>query len=214
MFPNHDEINVIKALSDALEIVEAGTRRLCSRDVDIAVADEIFEYILKELRKLNSSIAIRLEVAILDRVTERRLKEAATLLAYFKDPKFLSRVSKEHFVLEYASKTAIRNLIRDIYLRLFHSGPTDQIASETNQPQSDPTDEEPGTSAPPPKKSRDHELNAILEKNRQISIESREGVAKPKQSSSSVLEAIKTDMKYFESRGEMSPMLTQVMYMK
>ena len=84
LYPDPEEIKTIKQLVDALEIVEAGTRALCRRDVNLAVADEIFEYIIEELRKLNTPIALRLELAVEDRVAERRLKEAATLLAYLR----------------------------------------------------------------------------------------------------------------------------------
>ena len=41
MYPTPDEITLIKDLVDALEIVEAGTRLLCARDVNLAVADEV-----------------------------------------------------------------------------------------------------------------------------------------------------------------------------
>ena len=40
MYPDEQEIAAIKELVDALEIVEAGTRALCARDVNLATADE------------------------------------------------------------------------------------------------------------------------------------------------------------------------------
>ena len=41
MYPTEHEIDIIKDLVEALEIVEAGTRNICARDVNLAVADEV-----------------------------------------------------------------------------------------------------------------------------------------------------------------------------
>ena len=40
MFPTEEEIKVIKSISDALEIVEAGTTDLCSLKETLASADQ------------------------------------------------------------------------------------------------------------------------------------------------------------------------------
>ena len=40
MYPTPEEMDTIKELVEALEIVEAGTRALCARDVNLADADE------------------------------------------------------------------------------------------------------------------------------------------------------------------------------
>ena len=40
MYPDEDEIDMLLELVEALEILEAGTRILCSRDMDLARADE------------------------------------------------------------------------------------------------------------------------------------------------------------------------------
>ena len=42
MYPDEGEIAQIKELVEALEILEAGTRSLCSRDMDLAKADEVY----------------------------------------------------------------------------------------------------------------------------------------------------------------------------
>ena len=203
MYPSDEELDGIKALVDALEIVEAGTRRLCARDVDLAKADRIFEYILKELRLLDSRIAERLEAAVHERIIERRQKEASTLLAYLKDPTFLTRVSKGKLILDYANKTTIRTLAKDLYMRLF---PTE------NQPQGDNITEDV-VSPPPPKKSRSNDIEFMLEQDeqdQQKSVDNR--ASKAKHTSASILDAIKSDMKQFEARGERSTMLTKVKF--
>ena len=41
LFPDEHEINIIKGISDVLEIIEAGTRDLCGRKETLASADRV-----------------------------------------------------------------------------------------------------------------------------------------------------------------------------
>ena len=117
MFLDRHEVDLIESLIEPLDIIEACSRKLCSRDVNIAEADRIFEYELRELQKLKSDIGQRFAEEIEYRITERRLKTAATLLAYLENPMFQSSIKNP--TLEYANKTEIQRLARDVLLRLF-----------------------------------------------------------------------------------------------
>ena len=171
---------------------------------------------LSELRKLNSTLAHRLELAVDDRIHERRLKEASTLLAYLKDPEFLDRrttATGEPRILPYANRKEITNLARDIHVRLFHNRPAAQTQEATatgggqDNPEGNPSPlsmsftspGDHGGDPPPPKRSRSNEIWAILEKPKSG------GTRVPKPTSTSlstlVLNGIKNDMKFFESRG-------------
>ena len=119
MFPSDSEIKVIEDLIEPLDIIEACSRRLCSRDVNLAKADQIFEYELQALGKLETDIGKRFAEEIKYRITERRLTSVATLLAYLENPMFLSL--NKNLLLQYANKTEIQKLARDILMRLFPS---------------------------------------------------------------------------------------------
>ena len=41
LFPDQDELEVIKAMTDVLEILEVGTRDLCGRKETLASADRV-----------------------------------------------------------------------------------------------------------------------------------------------------------------------------
>ena len=183
---------------------------------------QIFEYIIEELRKLNTPIALRLELAVEDRVAERRLKEAATLLAYLKDPKFLDRLPQENKVLPYASKKEITTFARDLYIRLFHKEENPQ-AQRPNHLQGDPILEDQSEGEPPAKISRTQdsqeveisrtqELDARLEKNKRKSGERQGTMSGAGSVSTLILNALKTDMKKFEGMGlgHRSTMLAQI----
>ena len=119
MIPSQTEIDIIEELIEPLDIIEACTRLLCSRDVNLAKADQIFEYALRELHKLESDIGKRLCEEVEYRINERRQKTVATLLAYLENPMFLNH--NRNLKLEYASKTEIQKLAKEILLRLFPS---------------------------------------------------------------------------------------------
>ena len=61
MFPNEDEIKTLKDLVKALGIIEAASRRLCRREVNLAKADRIYEWMLKRLGELKSNVSERLK---------------------------------------------------------------------------------------------------------------------------------------------------------
>lgn len=222
MYPDEDEIDMLLELVEALEIVEAGTRILCSRDMDLARADEVFEYILSELRRLNSSIAHRLELAVEERIHERRLMEASTLLAYLKDPGFIDRKTTktgENKILPYANRKEITNLARDIHIRLFNNmadaqtrGATDTEGAQDN-PEGNPSpgdhgDDPPSPEsqadhAPPPKRSRSNEIWGILDKPKSTDnpVPTTTRGTTGSSLSTLVLNGLKNDMKIFEGKG-------------
>ena len=219
MYPDEDEIDMLLELVEALEILEAGTRILCSRDMDLARADEVFEYMLSELRKLSSSIAHRLELAVEERIHERRLMEASTLLAYLKDPGFIDRKTTktgENKILPYANRKEITNLARDIQIRLFNNmadaqrqGATDtegvQDNPEGNPSPGDHGDDPPSPEnhAPPPKRSRSNEIWGILDKPKSADtpVPTTTRGATASSLSTLVLNGLKNDMKIFEGKG-------------
>ena len=147
------------------------------------------------------------------------MKTAATLLAYLRNPKFLDDVKNGGKVLTYANRKDITNLARDIYIRLFHKEdpfPDENDADDRqNHPQGDPSNEEDhGDGAPPAKKSCAKKIWAVLEENKQKARENCETASATKasnaSSSTSILNDIKSDMKYFESRGQRSTMLAEI----
>ena len=64
LFPSHDEIKMITKLVKALGIVEACSRRLCSRDATLSIADQTFEFMIRELSQIDCPYARRLNGAI------------------------------------------------------------------------------------------------------------------------------------------------------
>ena len=166
---------------------------------------------IRELRQLNTSIAIRLEMAVMDRVKERRLKEAATLLAYLRDPKFIDNLPSPNKILSYANKKEVANLARDLYIRLFQKATPAQNQSDENQDhsQSDPTEEEQDE-APAPKRNRSKELYAQLQLSKQKAAESLGTMPMSGSVTAAVLNQIMKEMQLFEARGERGTMLAQI----
>ena len=184
---------------------------------------QIFEYVIGELRKLDTSTALRLEMAVEERCNERRLKDASTLLAYLRDPQFLdpSYPGFEERVLQYSEKKEITKFARDVYIRLFYKGAPLPSQADTedgqNHPQGDPNHNEPvdgaaAASPPPPKKSRVKELAEKLDRNKRRSTGNRGtlSTATPNSVATSVLNAIKNDMKDFEVRGQRPTRLADI----
>ena len=184
----------------------------------MSIIFQIFEYIIGELRKLNTPIAFRLETAVEERFTERRLKEAATLLAYLRDPRFLepSYPGYDDRVLDYSDKKEITKFAKDLYISAFYKGATPSAASQVdteggqNHPEGDPNHNEQEDGAPPPKRSRAKELAEKLDRNKRRSNENRGTMATPTAVSTSVLNAIKNDMKDFEVRGQRPTRLAEI----
>lgn len=163
---------------------------------------------------MNTAIAFRLETAVEDRFYERRLKEAATLVAYLRDPQFLdpSYPGSEDRVLQYADKKEITKLARDLYIQLFLKESPSRVdtADAQNHPQGDPNHNEQDDGAPPPKIARVKELAERLERNKRRSNENRGTMATPTSVSTSILNAIKNDMKDFEVRGQRPTRLAEI----
>ena len=164
-------------------------------------------------------------MAVEERINERRLKEAATALAYLRDPKFLDNLphSRPPKVLPYSTKKEIAGFMRDLYIRLFNKEENPH-AQRPNHPQGDlnqedqgegdPIQEDQNEGAPPAKRNRSKEIGAILEKKKYQSedlhcVVSAAGAGSV---STMILNALKTDMKKFESlgKGHRSTMLAQI----
>ena len=129
MFPSPEDIKIIEELVDPLDTIELCATRLCARDVNIAKADRIFEYMIRELRELKSDVGVRLCTEVEYRIYERRLKIPATLMAYLENPMFLIQKTPKK-LLTYATKVEIQNEAKDLLLRLFS-------AENNNDPGSD-----------------------------------------------------------------------------
>ena len=117
LFPTEDEIKTIKELVKALGIIETCSRRLCRREVNLAEADRIYEWVLMRLDELKSNASERLRNEVEYRILERRQKEVATLVAYLENPMFLDQKKKR--LLQYATKTEIQQVANDLLVRLY-----------------------------------------------------------------------------------------------
>ena len=126
MYPTDDEMKIIKELIQALGIIETASRRLCRREVNLAKADRIYEWMLRKLDELESNVSDRLRNEVGYRISERRPKKVATLLAYLENPMFLD-LTKDR-LLKYATKPEIKEMANDILLRLYPS----LISQQTN----------------------------------------------------------------------------------
>ena len=240
LFLDKEELDQIKGMVEALSIIECSSRMLCQRDCNLSEADQvlnsksmslfqkvtvmipfqIFELMIGDLRKLESLFAVRLLGCVEERIAERRLKVASTLLAYLEDPSFLGQ---DDLILEYASKYQITNLARDIYFRHYHipkpaAAETGGEGPSTNQERQNSPQENPDEPAvmpspskrsrpAPPKKTRSNEWRQKIKDKRAKSAE------KPKHSdhtSATLLTSIKNDMKEYERGGERPEKLNQV----
>ena len=169
---------------------------------------QIFELMIADLRKLDSSFAVRLLAQVEERIDERRLKVASTLLAYLEDPTFLEQV--DDLILQYSSKSLITSLARDIYFRLYHvpKPAEDETGGERqNPPEEDP--DEPDVVPTPPKKSRSNEWRQkIKDKRAKIGTQNRHS----DHTSGTLLTAIKNEIKEYEHGGKRPEKLHQVHY--
>jgi hypothetical protein len=101
LFPEQQTIDLLEEISNSLEIVEAGARALCRRDVNLLSADRIFEYMLSELEKESGQISEKLYTSLSFRIGQRRLENYIALLRYLSNPKDAER---ERQVLSYPNK--------------------------------------------------------------------------------------------------------------
>ena len=118
MFPTPAEIDHTKSLAEALKIIAFLTAKLGARDMNLAKADEIFEFALEQLDQLDSPISDDLYSHMKARIIERRLQHVATLLGYLQNPKFL--FGRRH-KLPYSNKAEITDEAVKLYTRLFDS---------------------------------------------------------------------------------------------
>ena len=119
MFLTNQEIEHAEDLTAALKIIAFLTAKLGARDMNLAKADRIFEFALRHLDQLDSTVAKDLRELMYERIEERRLKTIATLLAYLENPKFRLAAGREER-LPYSNKTEITEAAISVYTRLFH----------------------------------------------------------------------------------------------
>ena len=89
------------------------------RDANLLTSEGIFEFLLNELKNLNTEISLKLLYALEERIQERRQVELATLLLYLQNPQNISSSAKKSSVLSLASKTEIIKLSGKILSRIF-----------------------------------------------------------------------------------------------
>ena len=160
-----------------------------------------------ELRKLNkSAFALRLLYRIEDRIDERRLKVASTLLAYLEFPNFLDQ---DDLHLSYAGKFEMAKLARDIYLRLFHVPKPSEETGTTENDEQEPVENPDEPVAPtPPKRSRSNEQRERLA-NRRAKYQAQEDTFS-RHTSATLLTSIKNEMKDYEVMKKRPEKLDQV----
>ena len=176
----------------------------------IVYALQTFEWMIRELRKLDTEFGMALTASVEKRINERRLAGLSTLQAYLENPQFLDHTIGEPKLLEYANKTAITTLIKDIYMRLFmdeednEEGEEEDSDEENSQEGNSGTDAEMGPT--PPKRSRSNELREF----KAARTTTFTSATLRKSTSSRVLAAIKSEMKVFETNGKRPEMLDKV----
>ena len=129
MFPTDEEITYITELSEALQVMAYCSTQLGARDMNLARADQHYEFALNELDSLKSSISKRLHDNLYSRIVERRPKIYATLLAYLENRKFLDTRRNN---LTYSTKARIQAAAEELYVRLFVSQEDDMSCQQVN----------------------------------------------------------------------------------
>ena len=163
---------------------------------------QIFELMISDLRKLDSSFAVRLLAQVEERIDERRLKVASTLLAYLEDPTFLEQ---DDLILPYATKSQLTSLARDIYFRHHHvPKPVVEETERQDTPEENP--DEPEVVPTPPKKSRSNEWRQKIQDKRAKIGQHRHS----DHTSGTLLTAIKNEIKEYEHSGKRPEKLHQV----
>ena len=164
---------------------------------------------VKELRKLETNFGIDLAASVEYRINERRLAALSTLQAYLENPHFIAGSLDDPRVLTYANKTAITTLAKDIYIRLFGREDIDEEVIEENSHEGNSGSDADAT-PPPPKKSRSFDRSNDLRDFKATRTSGYTPAPIRTTSSSRVLAAIKSDMKYFEANGKRPEKLDQV----
>ena len=118
MFPTQSEIDHIKSVTEALKIIAFATAKLGAHDMNLAKADQIFEFAFIQLDQLTSEISTDLRMSMYRRIEERRLEDVTTLLAYLKNPRFLNNKPSK---LSYSTKAGITEMAISVYTRLFEN---------------------------------------------------------------------------------------------
>ena len=122
IFPTEAEIQHVKRVTDALDIIAFASTKLGARDVNLAKADQILEFALWQLDQLNTEFSKELRKNVFQRVTERRQKELSTLLGYLDNHKFLDRRTGARN-LPYSTKSKATETAESLYKRLFYKEP-------------------------------------------------------------------------------------------
>jgi hypothetical protein len=197
LFMTESELSLVTKLVEALEIVECGVRALCQRDMTLASADQIFEFMIRKLSAQNSDFAARLSIAVETRIMERRQVGLSTLQAYLDNSTFLDSVTDGETVLSYSTRNKISKIARNLFLCLFPSKDDDDFETVQENEETETEAAEVAEDAPLPKKSKSQELSEFLAKKKVA--ESGRG---PRNSAVEVLKTIKKEMGVYKATGK------------
>lgn len=200
LFLEPEEIETLESVVTTLKHVELGARKICQRDITLASADLIFEFMLKRLKGETSLIGQKMFRSVEFRIVERRDKVLSTLQGYLESPTFLDDVENDKTkVLEYASRYLITNLAHELLLRLNLYEPVIAEPAESEVQEildSEVVDDPTETNAEPTRSDSDELKDLLASKRRRI-----ETIPKRPTSNAALLVALKKDMKYYESTG-------------
>lgn len=129
---NEAEYPKLLELHKVLGPIRLAAEALGRRDANLLTSEGIFEFLLNELKNLNTEISLKLLYALEERIQERRQVELATLLLYLQNPQNISSSAKKSSVLSLASKTEIIKLSGKILSRIF---PNSYVETDSDEEQ-------------------------------------------------------------------------------
>jgi hypothetical protein len=133
MLPSKEELELISEVTDALEVVEVSVLALGRRDCNLVKADQILEFLLKNLNEQQGKVSKDLYETIFERIIERRCQDV---------------------ILPRSSKSDLAKKARDIHVHIF---PSEELSLSENDTYNENEVEEP-----PKKLSKSEELDLVL----------------------------------------------------
>ena len=112
-------INELKHLSNALEVVEAAVKGLSSNSMTLYLAENVYQFTTNKLLALGTDIAKEINTAFRRRVGDRRNVTLIHLALYLREPSFINK-SKDNFG-EKIVKKQVYALAADLVSRLYPS---------------------------------------------------------------------------------------------
>ena len=186
LFPNKEEIHILKSLCDALEIVSIGSQKICAQRCTLTQANDIFDFMFDQLESLETHIASNIYSALKTRIIQRREDSLTSLLLYLENSE-----DYKYSSLKFESRTKLAQFAQILYDRLFPHEERDgdvDIFSDVDQQQTEDI---------PQKKSKlADELECFLGKRQKIK-EKRGNVPKE-----DTLVIMGREMNVYESSGE------------